>query len=176
MVKNQDKHFPMGWNSHEMLLSLDVVDLVLSFLQADTAALKSCTQAHPLLSRLAERHLYHKTTLDIKPGGDLEITELSSLLSKNPRIRNYVRVLAINIFKDSESLIADETSVIKATSSILTTLPNLNKIILTRTQPWPQRTWNTIHKSLRLAFADILQQSSVRRSTLGASPPSHCPS
>ena len=150
-----------------MLLSPDVVDLILSFLQADTAALKSCNQAHPLLSRLAQRHLYYKTTLDIKTGGDLEITELSSLLSKSPHIRNYIRILAINIFNDSDSQLAHETPVVKAVSSILTALPCLNKVTLIHTKPWPSfinaKAWDTIHKTLRSSFADVLQQSSVTR-------------
>ena len=140
-------------------ISPDVVDYILSFLQTDAAALKSCIQAHPLLSMLAERHLYYRTTLDIKPGGDVDAIEFSSLLSKNPRIRNFVHILAINISKDLESLVSAQT--LEAVSSILSTLPCLNKVTLTLTPASPLTAWNKLHKSFCSAFADILQQSSV---------------
>jgi len=140
-----------------MNLSTDVVDYIFSFLRTDLATLKSCTQAHPRLSRLAERHLYHRTTLDIKPGYDLDITQLSSLLKKNSRIRDYIRSLAINISEDCKYLLLAWTPVTKAMSSILSSLPRLNQVTLTL----PKMVWIQTHESFRSAFINILQQSSV---------------
>ena len=140
-----------------MVLPVDVVDHIFSFLREDLATLKLCIQAHPLLSGIAERHLYHTTNLDIKYGCDLDITQLSSLLEKNPRIRNYIRSLEINISNSAKSLVSAQTPVIKALSSILSSLPCLNKVTLTLSN----LSWTITHTTFRTPFINILQQSSV---------------
>jgi hypothetical protein len=140
-----------------MDLPADVVHYIFSFLREDLATLKACTQAHPLLSGLAEYHLYYKTTLDIKPGCNSDITQLSSLLEKNPRIRNGVRSLAINVSKELEPLVSAQTPVIKEVSSILSHLPGLNKVTLALST----LSWIKTHETFRSTFEKILQQPSV---------------
>ena len=134
-----------------MVLPVDVVDHIFSFLREDLATLKLCIQAHPLLSGIAERHLYHTTNL----GCDLDITQLSSLLEKNPRIRNCIRSLGINISHNAKSLVSAQKPVIKALSSILSSLPGLNKVTLSNLS------WTITHTTFRTPFINILQQSSV---------------
>jgi hypothetical protein len=141
-----------------MHLSPEVVDHILSFLQTDISALKSCSQVYPLLSGPAERYLYYRIIVDVKADGDEDIAELSRQLSENPRLRNYVRILAINISKD---LVSEMTTMMEATTSILSALPLVNKVSLVST-PKYNTAWDQIHKNFHSVFVDILQQSSVQ--------------
>jgi hypothetical protein len=144
-----------------MLLSPEVVEHILSFLRTDILVLKSCSQAHPLLSAPAERYLYYTMTVDTKAGGDADITELSRQLSDNPRIRNYVRILQVNI---SEDFASELTTMMETTLSILSSLPLLNTVTFAAK---PLAAWAKIHKNFQLVLVDILQQSSVRAVHLG---------
>ena len=141
-----------------MLLSPEVVSHIFSFLEADISDLKRCSQAHPLLSRLAERHLYRRTTVDITSGGDVDITGLSKQLSENPHIRNYVRILTIKF----EPSLPAPTTMMETASSILSSLPCLNAVTLAGSTPFAQKPWYEFHKSFLSVFVDILHQPDVR--------------
>ena len=84
------------------MVPTDIIDHILSFLQSDPVSLKTCAQSHPILSKIAERHIYANTTIlsDYHSGivSDehcLRVCELSKTLSDNPYIANYVRSLEI---------------------------------------------------------------------------------
>src|SRR5258708_6681555 len=82
------------------MLPFDVIDHILSFLQWEHAALTSCSEADPLLSRIAERHLYAHITVEEQnaPSSDpyyFDQFQLYKRLHDNPRIANYVRGLRV---------------------------------------------------------------------------------
>ena len=71
-----------------MKLPAELIDHIFSFLQTDIPSLKACSKAHPLLSRLAERHIYAHIVID--PGA-----EVCNLILGNPRFLDYPRTLEI---------------------------------------------------------------------------------
>src|SRR5258708_30023025 len=71
-----------------MSLPAELIDHIFIFLQEDTLALKACSKAHPLLSRLAERLLY--AHIFVCPS-----TEVSDPIFENPRFLDYPRTLKI---------------------------------------------------------------------------------
>lgn len=73
-----------------MLLPPELIDHIFSFLQQNISALKACSKAHPLYSRLAERYLYTDLTVDL-----LGVSELHKQLSWNSRLLDYPRSLEI---------------------------------------------------------------------------------
>jgi len=87
-----------------MKLSVELVDLVFSFLISHRNSLLACSQV-PELSQIVERHLYHTITVSFQPSTILwrdssassNPTVLSKFVSENPRILHYVRVLQIQV-------------------------------------------------------------------------------
>lgn len=73
-----------------MLLPVELIDRIFSFLQGDILTLKACSKAHSLYSRLAERYLY----------ADIFVVtndrELYKQLSGNSHILDYPRTLEIH--------------------------------------------------------------------------------
>jgi len=83
-----------------MQLSFDILDHIFSFV-SDRRILAICSK-DPILSPIVERHCYYHVIVRIKDGRwidplDLEFepNQLVKLVSENPHIRNYVRVLQI---------------------------------------------------------------------------------
>jgi len=75
-----------------MRLPAEVTDHIFSFLRKDTLALKACSKAHPLYSRLAERYLYAHIVIDPRA------PEVCNLILENPRLLDYPRSLEIRSF------------------------------------------------------------------------------
>jgi hypothetical protein len=73
-----------------MLLPPELIDHIFSFLRGDISALKACSEAHPSVSRLAERHLY--ADIWTFPHED---SDLLGQLSENPRLLEHPRALTI---------------------------------------------------------------------------------
>jgi len=70
-----------------MVLPAELIDHIFSFLQTDFPSLKACSKAHPLLSRLAERHLYAHVVIDQRA------PEVCNDILQNPRFLDYPRAL-----------------------------------------------------------------------------------
>jgi len=85
-----------------MRLSVEILDHIFSFLLSHREFLIACSK-DPLLSPIIERHLYYHVTVHIRhpdslansKGRVLEPERVSQLVSENPRILNYVRILEI---------------------------------------------------------------------------------
>ena len=82
-----------------MRLSVEVVDHIFSFLLSHRESLIACSKV-PRLSPIVERHLYYHVTVHIVDSKPLsrsafEPEHLSKVLSENPHILNYVRILQI---------------------------------------------------------------------------------
>jgi len=74
-----------------MVLPTELLDHIFSFLQKDISALKACSKAHPLLSRLAERHIYAHIVIDPRA------PEVYDDTLENPHLLDYPRTLEIHI-------------------------------------------------------------------------------
>ena len=94
-------------------LPVEILDRIFSFLQKDRAALKSCSAAHPLLSSIAERHLFAYITVYLainsfrsSPIDGYLVPQLSSRLSRWPYLANQIRGIAIDdgSYRSSNSL------------------------------------------------------------------------
>ena len=69
-------------------LPAELIDHIFSYLRKNISALKACSKAHPLYSRLAERHLYAHIIVDLRT------KDVCNLL-ENPRLLDYPRTLEI---------------------------------------------------------------------------------
>jgi hypothetical protein len=85
-----------------MELSVELVDLIFSFLVLDRPTLFTCSRI-PALSQIVERYLYHSITVSFcqtawsDPTNSTNPTILSRFISENPRILPYVRVLHVEV-------------------------------------------------------------------------------
>ena len=80
--------FHISTSTFTMLLPVELIDHIFSFLQKDSSALKACSKAHRSLSRVAERHLYaHIIIPEVFNHDDLE----------NPHLLDYPRTLEFRI-------------------------------------------------------------------------------
>jgi hypothetical protein len=99
----------------------EILDYIFS-LCPDVHCLEASSKAHPLLSRIAERHLYADITLHNFENYDSDCRlPLSNLLSEQPRIANYVLSLFINASSNDDELFP----FLEAIPSILALLPKL---------------------------------------------------
>jgi len=78
--------------SHALTLTLtmdlpaELIDHIFSYLQTDIPSLKACSEAHPLYSSLAERHIYARIVSESGYCNDI---------LENPRLLYYPRTLEI---------------------------------------------------------------------------------
>jgi hypothetical protein len=81
-----------------MELSVELVDLIFSFLVLDRPTLFTCSRI-PALSQIVERYLYHSITVSFwsDPTNSTNPTVLSRFISENPRILPHVRVLHVEV-------------------------------------------------------------------------------
>ena len=118
-------------------LPVEILDCIFSYL--DLHSLQACSKACPIFSRVAERYLYVDITLH---GYELEhrdwshwtlplnVTQLSSLLSEQPHIANYILTLTIYAAGQNERLY----QFVDAIPPILDLLQKLRKLTVQR--PW----------------------------------------
>jgi hypothetical protein len=138
-----------------MELPTDVLDYILSFLRRHPESLIALSKAHPVFSRIAERHRYYNIIIHI---GATEFTysfKPSSLIkqvSETPRIVHYVRVLRIE-FHYRQTL-EGMLPYFEEISSILPKFPLLECIKLTTRHC--SVSWEDLPQSFRTAVEDCL--------------------
>ena len=92
---------------HTMKLSVELVDHIFSFLVSDRWTLIACSE-DPVLFPMVERHFCHPITVLIPVGNidGFEPDHLFKLVSENPRILTYVRILeiCIKIYYNTDSV------------------------------------------------------------------------
>ena len=123
------------------MLPAELIDHIFSFLQEDTLALKACSKAHPLYSRLAERHLYTHIVSDSKVSNDI---------LDNPHLLDYPSTLEIrsHLFTRSQPAI-----------SFISVIPQMSNLVsLKICDPCPFYKRNEFISMLR----NCLQQSSFQ--------------
>ncbi len=126
-----------------MELSVEILDHIFSFVESKRTLVACST--NPVLSPIVERHLYYNTTVHFGEGwSDLDLIPdwLSQLVSENPRILNYVRILEIQVELDRTG--SQEQGINKQLDDFASTLlmfPLLKCIMLTtpknRIWDWP---------------------------------------
>ena len=143
-----------------MSLPPDVLDHIFSFLQSDTGTLKACSQSHPTLSQLVERHLYVRITLydyDAVDDKGLGTTEYAKLLIDRPYIVDYIRILEIKMVPFGG----------RHLDKILKMLPilfNLKKVTLASRESSPAAAlaWAVLPKRFHLALLDCLHLPNMK--------------
>ena len=85
---------------HHIQLSFDILDYIFSFLVSDRGTLVACSK-DPVLSPLVERHVYYHVIVDVgvrtNSSYAFKPNHLSKLVSHNPHIVSYVRILQIDV-------------------------------------------------------------------------------
>jgi len=84
----------------QLPLPAELIDHIFSFLQEYPSALKACSKALPLCSRLAERYLYANIVIDP------QAPDVSHLILKNPRLLGCPRTLEIRSHFDTPAPIS----------------------------------------------------------------------
>src|SRR6266498_3408781 len=102
-----------------MALPAEILSHILSFLQSDPAALKTCSESHPSLCQFAEPYLYSHFLLTTDNSSS-KPANLIELLTKRPYIVHYIRSLEIYV-SDHEN----ETKRRRRLKEISTILPKL---------------------------------------------------
>src|SRR6266540_2900706 len=120
-----------------MQFSVEILDHIFSFLVSSRETLVACSK-DPALASIVERHLYYQLVVHIgKPTFhycSFKPDRLSKLVSKNPLILNYVRILQIEIEFRSSPWMEEAQAVRKQLDEFAKTLPMfpvLECIILT---------------------------------------------
>jgi len=128
-----------------MVLPAELVDHIFSFLQNDPSALKACSKALPLYSRLAERYIYAHTVIDPRA------PEVFNDILENPQLLDHPRTLEIRF----PVLVPDPLVI-----SIMRMVPQMTNLIsLIISQPRPLTERDEFFSILR----NCLQQSSFQK-------------
>ena len=140
---------------YQMRLSIELLDHILSFLQSDVS-LKACCESHPLLSRLAERHLFAHVCIDDCVGGLTSRTsEFIRIIDRHPHIATYVRSIEISLL----------IYYFEELPSILPMMTLLKKVKL-----HGGRRWEWVPDHFRQAFLDCIHSSSLEDVSISGLP------
>ena len=148
-----------------MFLPTDIVDQILSFLQEDRASLRACSQSHPTVSQLAERYLFAHITVDndgtfhSDDDGNHHFqvgNKVTVLLSKRPRIANYVRSLEIRVSYNSRPA---KVTLSEDLLAILSSFPLLTTITLSA-HPGVIA-WGSLPENFCMTFIECLRLFSI---------------
>jgi len=143
-----------------MALPPEILDHILSFLQSDPAALKSCSESHPSLSQLAEPYLYAHVLLRTDDESQLFKPEnLTELLSKRPYIVYYIRSLEIDVRNGHDK--ETRRCCLEEISTILPNLSALREITLDHSSS-PGFGWEAQPESFRRAFLDCFRSQTMQ--------------
>jgi len=153
-----------------MIIPLDIVDYILSFLQPDQPSLISCLKAHPLLSNLVKRHFFVETglrnfTVSI-PDPFFYHSQLYNILSTEPHIANYIRTLYIELRPPCND--ENRAEAYRETSLILANLPLLHKIVLYSNLE-KFLTWGHLDESFNNALIKCLRLPTLKKFSVAIS-------
>lgn len=133
------------------MLPLEVLDHIFSY--TDPFDLKACLRAHPIFSKVVQRHLYaHIAILNVnEPNSDsFNPAQLRDLLSSNLRIADYVRSLDMTISPSDERHL-------KPMVWILPKFRRLQRISLVA----PSGVWYSVPKDVREALMECFRLPSM---------------
>ena len=118
--------------------------VIFSFLQKDSSAL-TCSKAHPLLLRIAERYIYEHMVFDPLAPEDF------NLILENPRLLKYPHTLEIR------GELTEDLSPVAIPLAVMLVIPQMTNLIsLTIHNPIDQR------EEFISAFRKCIQQSSFK--------------
>jgi hypothetical protein len=136
------------------MLPVEILDHILSYLDTDHVALKTCLRAHPVFSDLVKRYLYAHIAVLNKPtvnSHGLNPEQLAKLLLSNVCVADYVHSLhmTVSTFGNNQW---------QEMEWILPKFRQLQKISLTVAE---QGAWFSVHKDVREAFMNCLRLPST---------------
>ena len=150
------------------MLPAELVDWIFTFLQKDPNALKSCSAAHPLLSFLAEPHLFVHIIFYVGfhsnhpcPTDGLPVSKLSRCLAERPHLANHTRSITID---GSASLNSNPSVFFEGLSTLLPLIPSPEKISLRHVR------WFQFPEALRLAVLNCFRTPRMKEICLHNSP------
>ena len=137
---------------------------IFGFLGSEARVLLACSQAHPTFAQLIEPTLYthviiyNRSDADSEDGHHLKLKpyQLSTLLSDNPRIRNYLHSLCVDFFWLFSDVVAT-----KEMSAILPRL-KLERIQLTFGHADFCIEWEQCSNAFRTAFVACISTSFMK--------------
>jgi len=108
-----------------MLLPVELIDRIFSFLRGDRSALNACSQSHPLLFQLAEPYYYADIVI-IVTEDNFAVSSFHENFSKNPHILDYVRTLEIRAHSHliSPPLLTQDSKML----SIISMIPRMTNL------------------------------------------------
>ena len=137
-----------------MRFSVEILDHIFSFLVSHHDTLFACSM-DPVLFPIIERQLFYHTVVGFAKGSIFEPECLSKIVSDNPRILNFVRILEIKIeYKQNLAL----QNKLDEFAETLLLFPLLKRIILTTPKQWM---WNWPNV-FRAALEDRLRLPTVK--------------
>ena len=138
----------------------DVVDYIFSFLQSDYISLRKCSEGHPFLASLAERHLYTYIALQNHPTrNDQKFlpSELLEVFAERPHILDNVFGLNIELISLHK---VEMIRSLEGISLILSMVPRLISITL-RGRGRDTVAWRNLDETFQTAFLNLLCSPSV---------------
>ncbi len=134
------------------MLPPEIIDHILSFLRSDRFTVRQCSRAHPILSKLVQKHIHAYTAIRNVPQ---DVSQFSKLVSDNPYIANYVRDLRIDIliYYSKVRPVHEEDIAL-----ILPKFQMLRRITLTLEVG---SEWFMLHRNFRAAFVECLRLPSM---------------
>jgi len=148
-----------------MQLPPDVVDHIFSFLQSDYISLRKCSEGHPFLASLAERHLYTHIALQNHPTrNDQKFlpSELLNDFAERPHLLD--NVFSLNI----ELISLPKVEMIRSLediSLILSNVPKLTSITL-RGRGRDTVAWHNLDGTFQATFQNRLRAPSVTEASI----------
>lgn len=136
------------------MLPLEILDHILSYLDTDHVALKTCLRAHPVFSDLVKRYLYVHIVVLNEPtvnSHSLKPAQLAKLLLTNVCVADHVRSLHMTVLTLGNNQWQEM-------GWILPKFRQLEGISLTVAA---QGAWSSVHKDVREAFMNCLRLPST---------------
>ncbi len=146
-------------------LTPDVVDYIFSFLQSDYISLRKCSEGHPFLASLAERHLYTYIALQNHPTrNDQKFLpfELLKVFAERPHILDNVFGLNIELISLQN---VEMIRSLEGISSILSMVPRLTSITL-RGRGRDTVAWRNLDETFQAAFLNRLRSPFVAKASI----------
>ena len=160
-ISDMSGQVPNALLDSDSMFPPEIFEQIFSFLQSDPFTLKTCCDALPALSKLAEPHLYALIIVhNLEPVDSHSFTpsQLIKLLSDNPRIAQYVIKLHIVIKWPTAVPSRIRSFNDREISPIFALLPRLESILL-----WSNGVgWRLLQDNFRSAFIGCIRSNSIK--------------
>jgi hypothetical protein len=159
-------------SSQPIELPFDIIDIIFSQLRRHPGSLVACSNAHPVFSRIAERHLYYHIIIHTGVthfAYSLGPSVLNKLLSETPRIAKYIRVLQIEFNYLDEGLLPRRmmSPYLEQIAPMLSMFTALECIMLPSLSDYPVSRREDLPRSFRRAMEGCFRLPTLQEVHLG---------